>query len=168
MLNEAAFSGRNLPSTRTAVDLVFPLRAGTYLVANGGSTSTVNSHFLTWQPSTDRQRDYHGQSFGVDLVKLNRWGASARGWRPFRPTAYEIFGASVHAPCSEEVLQVRNDMPDMRVPFLDETALEGNHVVLKCAEAIVILAHMRRGSVIASEGAIVEESDLLGEAGNSG
>lgn len=91
-----AISGRAVPDD--VVDLAFPMGTGTYLVASGGSTRTVNGHLATLDPQTDRQRAYRGQSYAVDLIKLNDLGLHALGWRPEDPSAYAIFGEPVLRP----------------------------------------------------------------------
>ena len=52
------------------VDLAFPLAGGTYYVANGGGRELINSHLLTLED--DALRAWRGQSYGVDLLKVNR------------------------------------------------------------------------------------------------
>lgn len=164
--NIDAISGRAAP--QNTVDLAFPMGPGTYLVASGGSTATVNAHFKTLEPQTDRQRAYRGQSYAIDLIKFSRFGFRARGWRPLKPSAYAIFGELVLAPCSGSVLSARNDLPDMIVPQRDESLLEGNHVFIDCGEFGVLLAHLRQGSVVVSKGDPVSTGQIIGEAGNSG
>ncbi len=168
VLTSQAISGRTPPKGNDAIDLVFPMGDGVYFVANGGATQVVNGHFLTLNPQTDRQRDYRGQSFAVDLVKLNRWGLRAAGWRPTDPSAFVIFGETVFAPCAGTVIAVGDGMPDMPVPKPDTSALEGNHVVLDCGEYAVLLAHLRQNSLRVREGESVELRTPIGEVGNSG
>ena len=114
------------------VDLAFPLGSGTYLVAGGGASESVNGHFLTLNPKTDRQRAYRRQSYGADFIKIDKWGLGASGSRPSGPAAYAIFGEPVLATCDGQVLRAHDGLPDMQVPETDTSLLEGNHVVLKC------------------------------------
>lgn len=161
-----ALSGRDVPDS--VVNLPFPLGPGTYLVTSGGSDPIVNAHFLTLEPKTDRQRAYRGQSYAVDLIKLGDIGLRAHGWRPRDPSAYEIFGEPVLAPCSGEVLSALDGKPDMPVPEMDTSLLEGNHVFIGCGTFGVLLAHFRQGSLKVAIGDVVGTGDTLGEAGNSG
>lgn len=161
-----AIAGRARPDN--VVNLSFPLGPGTYLVASGGSTKIVNGHFLTLEPKTDRQRAYRGQSYAVDLIKLGDIGLRAPGWRPRDPTVFEIFGEPVLAPCSGDVVSVLDGRPDMPVPKIDTSLLEGNHVFIDCGGFGVLLAHFRQGSLRVAIGDDVETGDELGEAGNSG
>lgn len=163
-----ALIGREPPQDATIVDLAFPLGHGTYLVASGGANASINGHFLTLNPTTERQRAYRGQSYAVDMIKIDRWGLRGSGWRPSDPAAYAIFGEPVFAPCDGQVLSAADEMPDMQVPVTDSTRLEGNHVILKCGDKAVLLAHLREGSVIVAAGQAVRTGTLLGEVGNSG
>lgn len=163
-----ALAGRRLPPDVAVANLAFPLGPGTYLVASGGSSASVNGHFLTLHPRTARQRAYRGQSYAVDLIRIDRWGLRASGWRPRDPAAYAIFGEPVFAPCAGEVLRAHDGMPDMPVPQTDRSRLEGNHVILKCGDQAVVLGHLRQGSVTARTGQFVRTGDRLGEVGNSG
>ncbi|MDJ0921294.1 MAG: M23 family metallopeptidase [Henriciella sp.] len=161
------FSGRTLGAYET-VDLPPPLGAGTYLVANGGSRGSVNGHFLTLDPRTDRQRAYRGQSFALDLVKIDGTGMRVDGWRPRDPSRYFIFGAPVTSPCAGKVIAAENTHPDMPVPEPDRSRLEGNHVFLDCGAFGVLLAHLQQGSVLVEAGDTVEIGTPLGKVGNSG
>lgn len=161
-----AMAGRTAPSA--TVDLAFPMGPGHYLVANGGATKIVNGHFLTLEPKTDRQAAYRGQSFAVDLVKLDQYGFRAPGWRPRDPRSYAIFGEPVYAPCSGTVISVRNDLPDMPVPEMDRSLLEGNHAFIDCGAFGILLAHFRQGSLKVAQGQHIAVGDPLGEVGNSG
>ena len=162
-----ALVGRSMPKT-DSVDLRLPLGSGIYLVANGGASETINGHFLTLEPATDRQRAYRGQSYAVDLVKITAMGWRAPSWRPSDPSMYHIFGEPVFSPCTGTVTSAIGEMPDMPVPQSDSTRLEGNHVFLDCDNFGVLLAHFRQGSLAVSVGDQVISGQKVGEVGNSG
>jgi len=162
-----ALAGRASPGV-AAVDMPLPLGEGTYLVASGGSREIVNGHMLTLEPDIPRFRDYRGQSYGVDLVRIGRFGLRAPGLRPSDPTVYAIYGDPVYAPCDGRVLQSRADRPDMPVPQMDREVLAGNFVLLRCDDVELLLAHLVPGSVQVSPGDRVRAGDRLGEVGNSG
>ncbi len=150
------------------VNLAFPLQPGRYLVVNGGSNSSTNAHRETLDASVPRYRAFRGQSDGVDLVALDRWGLRARGVQPADPRAYVVYGAHVLAPCAGEVVIAVDRLPDMQVPEVDRDHLAGNHVLLRCAGADVLLGHLQPGSVQVRAGAQVAVGDWLGSVGNSG
>lgn len=154
------------PFEESAMDLAFPLRDGTYLVANGGSNGLVNNHMKTL--TAPRFRAYRGQSFAVDLVKVGRWGSRTSGIFPDDPTAYAIFGDTLHAPCAGTVIRAVDEHPDTLPPGREPATLEGNHVILSCGGTWVLLAHMKRGSVRVVEGESMEVGAPLGRVGDSG
>lgn len=162
-----ALLARRLPDG-PVVDIPMPVGNGTYLVVNGGSREIVNGHLTTLDSSIERFRAYRGQSYAIDLLKVGRIGLRASGWRPEDPTAYEIFGEPVRAPCDGVVVSSRNDRPDMPVPIMDREYLPGNHILLRCGDVELLLAHFRKGSVRFTAGERVEAGEILGEVGNSG
>lgn len=151
-------SGRRPPGE--AVDLCFPLEGGAYAVLQGGNSLLTNP-FHHWFPS-DR--------YGLDLVKLNALGNRASGISPARLTDYASYDAGVHSPCDGLVEEVVNDVPDNAPGVTDPQRRRGNqnHVVLRCGELRVLLAHLRRESVAVAEGGNVRCGHLIGRIGNSG
>lgn len=159
-----ALSGQRRPAN--AVALAFPLDAGSYLVANGGANSLVNAHLETL--TLERARPYRGQSYGVDLVALDRWGRRAKGLAPADPAAYVIFGRPILAPCAGEVLEAVDGLADLPPPQVDREHMAGNHVILDCGGVWVVLGHMRQGSVAVRAGDPVGVGEVLGQVGNTG
>ena len=149
------------------VDLDFPLRGGAYLVVNGGTGSLSNAH-LTTLGDDPRYRAWRGQSYGVDLVRVNGARARARGLLPSDPGAYRIFGDTVLAPCAGTVMRAEDGHPDQAPPQPDRAHMTGNHVMIACRGAWVLLAHLRRGSVLVKAGEAVNAGAPLGVVGNSG
>jgi hypothetical protein len=150
------------------VDISNPFGSGRFLVASGGSQPIVNAHMRTLDDSVERFRPWRGQSYAVDFTGLGAFGLRAQGWRPRDPTAYAIFGAPLVAPCAGTVVATENTKPDFDVPQEDPVNRLGNHVILRCGDAEIVLAHMRQGSVTVSGGDAVADGDPLGEVGNSG
>jgi len=162
-----ALAGQRLPPVEI-VDIANPFASGRYLVGNGGSNRLVNAHLATLDESVERFRPWRGQSYAVDFFGLGPWGLRASGWRPADPAAYAIFGAELRAPCDGEVVAAEGGMPDFDVPQQDPVNRLGNHVILRCGAAEIVLAHMRQGSVAVAPGDVVGTGDRLGEVGNSG
>lgn len=160
-----ALAGRR-PPEGPLVDLAFPLRQGTYLVATGGSNSLVNPHLQTL--AGERYRPYRGQSHAVDLVKVGSWGSRRSGPSPDHPSGFAIFGDSIHAPCSGTVVRSVDGHPDELPEGTTPATLEGNHLILECGGVWVVLAHMVQGSVGVSAGEEVGVGEVVGRVGNSG
>ncbi|MGB5336443.1 MAG: serine hydrolase [Woeseiaceae bacterium] len=162
-----AIDGRRVPNADT-IDIPIPLGTGTYLIANGGSREIVNAHVRTLDSSVERFREYRGQSYGIDLVELNAFGLRSAGLQPADPAAYEIYGNPVYAPCAGQVVASRNDRADMQAPVMDREVMEGNHVLLRCGDVVLLLAHLIPGSVQVEAGDIVAIGQQLARVGNSG
>jgi hypothetical protein len=161
-----ALRSRTVPPV--VVNLAFPLEPGRYLVVNGGSDFNTNVHLFTLDASEPRFRDSRGQSYGVDLVQLDALGLRAKGLQPADPRAYRIYGARVLAPCAGRVVLAVDGLPDMQVPEMDREHMAGNHILLRCAEADILLGHLSSGSVRVRMGDTVTTGAWLGAVGNSG
>lgn len=142
-----------------AAELSFPLRGAVWHVGHGGNNPSLNYH------NVDR-----AQRFALDVDKLTPAGTRAWGIYPSEPDRYAAFGEEIYSPCAGEVIEVKDQLPDLRPPEADTENLAGNHVVLRCpAEDVdVILAHMREDSVAVRLDDTVEEGQPLGRVGNSG
>ncbi len=162
-----ALMGRSLPPV-DVIDIANPFGPGRYLVGHGGSNTLVNGHLRTLDTGVARFRPWRGQSYAVDFFGLGPFGLRARGWRPADPAAYAIFGAELRAPCTGTVVAAEDSMPDFQVPNEDPVNRLGNHVILRCGAAEIVLAHMRQGSVTVAPWRAVARGDRLGEVGNSG
>jgi hypothetical protein len=162
-----AVAGRALPPVEV-VDIAMPFGPGRYLVGHGGSNPLVNGHMRTLDESVARFRPWRGQSYAVDFFGLGPWGLRARGLRPAVPTAYAIFGRSLHAPCAGRVIAAHGTAPDLEVPQQDAVNRLGNHVILDCDGVWIVLAHLRQGSVAVAPGDAVRTGARLGAVGNSG
>lgn len=160
-----ALDGRRGPDA--GAEAAFPLRAGTYLVVNGGRNALVSAHVMTLGDEP-RFRRWRGQSHGVDIVKLGSAGFRARGVLPRDPQRYAIFGDPVHAPCNGSVVSAVDGIRDQPVPEMNHAQMAGNHVILDCNGIWFVLAHLRQGSVRVRVGAAVESGTVIGEVGNSG
>lgn len=160
-----ALSGR-IPPTDPGINLEFPLRNGTYYIANGGSRRIVNAHVaLIHKPGA---ASFRGAGYALDIVKLDDDGWRARGIAPRHPDQYVIFGDNVYAPCAGIVARSEDGLPDLEPPTVDRSHLPGNFVLLECGDAHVLLAHLRQESVKVHPGDVVTTRTLLGEVGNSG
>jgi hypothetical protein len=140
-----------------AIDVGFPLTSGAYLVLQGGSHPAANYHVHDAK-----------QRYALDLAKLNGAGMRARGLYPDDAKAYAIFGDTVVSPCEGTVMTAVDAFPDASRISLDTKNPAGNHVVIRCGDADLTLAHLRRGSVAVRVGTMVKRGTPIGHAGNSG
>ncbi|WP_193195520.1 M23 family metallopeptidase [Nostoc sp. MG11] len=156
------------PPAIPVVDLAFPLRGGKYLIVNGGSNTRINAHVKTLDESVPRFRAYRGNGYAVDIVEIDSLGLRAKGLVPSDPAAYQIYGEPVLAPCPGKIVQAINGLPDMMIPKIDPANRAGNHVILRCGDIYVLLAHFRPQSLSVQTGTVVKVGDRIAEVGNSG
>ena len=98
LLRRAGLGAQRLsPARRPGGPSPSPLKNGGVYVVNGGYSILINAHMK----SLDREplRAYRGQSYALDIVKLNRYGFRAQRAWPRDLAGYEIFGEPLYAPC---------------------------------------------------------------------
>jgi hypothetical protein len=148
------------------VALSFPLRDGVYAVENGGNAAAINAHLSALTRPT--LRHYRGNSYAVDIVKLNALGMRASRLTSRDLSRYAIFGAPVYSPCNGNVLRAESAVADMAPPQRDRAHMAGNFVLLDCNGVVVLLAHLRQGSVRVTGGERVFDGQRIASVGNSG
>lgn len=153
------------PPAIEPVSLAFPLEGSNYFVLNGGNHSLMSSHMKTLD---EKFRNYRGQSYGVNIVKLSQFGTRSAGLLPKDIEQYEIYGAPVYAPCPGSVVDSEKHLPDMVPPQPDRKHLLGNFVLLRCDSADILLAHFRQDGVAVAVNDLVMTGQYLGDVGNSG
>ncbi len=144
----------------TAVNLQFPLKDGTFLFAQAGSTGIINHH-----------HDAGSQNFAQDIVGLDRFGRHASILMPVSLDDYEIFGKPVFSPCDGIIHTTIDGLEDIKPGEpLDTAHPAGNHVYIDCQDGNVqvLLAHMKNGSISVKQGDSVIAGDPIGLIGNSG
>lgn len=165
-LTVQGLAGRRLPVP--PVELATPLAPGRYLIANGGANLAVSSHAETLDLSVPRHRLWHGQSYGVDIVALNSFGRSTDSVIPTDPKRYVIYGRSVVAPCAGLIVAAVAGLPDTPIPLTTDEPSAGNHILLRCGEVDILLAHFRPASLQVRAGQQVAVGQPVAEVGNSG
>jgi len=142
---------------RESFNVPFPLAAGEYYVLQGGNSLVTNSFHASV-----------GSTLALDIVRLNAFGNRAKGIAPRALGDYQIFGDTVYSPCAGTVAAAQGGRPDHPPGESDPGHVNGNHVVLRCGDVEVLLAHMRQGSVLVSAGGAVALGQAVGKVGNSG
>ncbi|MBO9630111.1 M23 family metallopeptidase [Shinella sp. WSJ-2] len=141
----------------TAVELEFPFAAGTYYIGQGGSTASINYHHA------DRS-----QRYALDIVALNDFGARASGVMPGNLAGYFAYDRAVKSPCAGVAISAHDGIDDNRISETNTQEPAGNHIVLACGSARVLLAHLRKGSIAVQGGELVTAGETLARVGNSG
>jgi len=140
------------------LELALPLGPGTYVVAQGGP------------PALNQHADDPAQSAALDIVALGPLGlrCSPPAVYPGRLERYVVFDRPVLAPCAGRVVEAVDDVPDLEPPLRTPDRPPGNYVAIDADGTIVLLAHLRHGTVLVSEGDRVVAGQPLGCVGNSG
>lgn len=139
------------------LELVFPLKNGTYYISQGGNSIHINHHYT-----------YPPQKYAVDIKKLNAFGIRTKGIIPKQLSKYEIFKDNLFSPCDGEVVKAVNGRPDMVPLAMDKKRPLGNYVAIKHKGTIVYLAHMMENSLLVKKGDLVKVGQPIGKVGNSG
>ncbi|MDH7478990.1 MAG: M23 family metallopeptidase, partial [Syntrophomonadaceae bacterium] len=148
----AARQEQRLPEE--AVSLSFPLRDGRYLVVQSGPGPNVHT--------TELER------YALDIVRSGNWFSLFGAGRNSDPALDITFGTPVYSPCRGSVRQVRRDVPDQPIGVRDTVNKNGNFVVIAGDDCHVLLAHLKRDSIVVKEGEKVQAGQYLGMIGNSG
>jgi hypothetical protein len=141
----------------TAVNLAFPLGAGTYYIGQGGSTTSINHHHAD-----------QSQRFALDIVALNALGARASGLMPKNLSDYVVYDREVKSPCTGVAISTHDGVENNRIAQTNTEEPPGNYIILACGTARIMLAHFEKGSIAVTGGGIVTQGQTLGRVGNSG
>lgn len=153
-----ATEGSFLPSMQH-VDLEFPLRDGEFCVVQGGASEVINHHF-----------NIPAQKYAIDIVKLNALGLTSNHKNPKEVEDFNIYGSTIYSPCDGTVTLIEDDHIDQKPMEMDPEHPAGNYLALamKNSHAILILAHIKKGSFKIKKGDLILKGQELAEVGNSG
>ena len=148
--------------------LLFPLRRGLYVIANGGNALDgigMNNHFNSlFKPEIPPDPD---MAYAVDVFKM-----TTRGWINNKGPRTNFFGDylvyedSVYAPCPGEVVFIEDGHPEL--PLFSQGPELGNYIVIKCYDYYITLGNMKAGRFFVKTGDQVWFTNMLGQVGNSG
>jgi murein DD-endopeptidase MepM/ murein hydrolase activator NlpD len=173
---------RGVRNTRATQALDGPLRAPVsppvIALPVSGTWRVTQGHTC----DTNHRRGRLGGEFAWDLAAVTETGGSgAPGFdRSHRNDESATFGRPVLAPAAGTIVSVVDGVEDNDAQrefprrSLVESAKEprwifGNYLVLDAGGGVfVLLAHLKRGSIVVSPGAVVRVGDPLAQAGNSG
>ncbi|MFG3207751.1 M23 family metallopeptidase [Streptomyces sp. NPDC048192] len=140
--------------TAVSRPLVFPLRGGSWYIAQGGGRG-LNHHFA-----------FPEQRGALDVVQVGPGGT--RGRSRGMNESYLVYGQPVHAPCDGTVAAAADHIDDQEPGTIRYQPAYGNHVWIDTGAELVKLAHLRPGTVTVAKGDTVRAGQVLGEVGNSG
>jgi hypothetical protein len=143
-------------STGSSAVAIDPPFRGEWLVFQGGRSSILNHHY-----------PLVSQRHALDLIRVD--GAARLLGPAERVESYYSFDQPLFAPAAGRVERVVHDQPDQPIGGSDASAPVGNHVVIHMGnDRFILLAHLKKGSIVVREGEEVAAGVLLGHCGNSG
>ena len=155
-LNWFSFKGYITPEN--TIDLASPFHNGKQIVLHGGASPFTNGHFQV-KP----------QNYALDIVGLNNLGMRASSFQGGSDLSdYVIYGQAIYSPLSGTVIAVEGKYDDQIPPTTDIEHLAGNYILLESEGVEILLAHLKKGSIVVKIGDIVTTNTLLGQVGNTG
>ncbi|NYI05750.1 peptidoglycan DD-metalloendopeptidase family protein [Allostreptomyces psammosilenae] len=152
---------------KDVLTIASPLRGGRFAIAQGGGPAVNRNADPAYRTTADRAVRY-----ACDLVELGSGprfrGSRARGLMPAGNDRYAVFQRPVHSPCDGTVVSVVDDVRDHVPGAVDAARPAGNHVAVDTGRVLLVLAHLRRGSITVRVGDRVTAGQQLGLVGNSG
>ena len=155
-LNWFTFKGYATP--KNTINLVSPFHNGKQIVLHGGTSPFTNGHFHV-KP----------QNYALDIVGLNNLGMRATSIEGgSNLNEYVIYGQEIYSPLIGIVIAVEDKFEDQTPPTTDVDHLAGNYILIKSGEVEILLAHLKKGSIVVNKGDVVTTHTLLGQVGNTG
>jgi hypothetical protein len=147
--------------------LLFPVRNGIYVIANGGNGLDglgMNDAYHDWlgRPSGASQE----LVYAIDITEMTTGGTISQGILPGSYLRYEGFQDLVYSPCPGQVVAVEDGHPDLQ-PFAVGPP-ETNKIVIQCFEFYVTLENLRAGSIRYQPGDQVGLGLIIADVGNPG
>ncbi len=136
--------------------------------------------------------DFFGQRYAFDFVRLNAKGTGFSSRSVFRQFAFFVHASDflawnepVFAAFNGKVVAAGDGWPDrmiinalwqvIRATFIqgrpepsDLRSLLGNYLLIEGEPGVALYAHLRKGTVLAQLGQLVQGGERLGSVGNSG
>lgn len=152
-----AIKGRKY--TKDSINLDVPFRSGNFIVIHGGSHQAINHHY-----------PIKAQRYALDIVSLNKWGRRSHKFFPSSLEDYNSYNVQLFSPCDGIVLECENACDDLEIGETDIDQPAGNYIAIKNTKlnVVVILAHLKKGSLKVKEGDVIEKGQYIGKIGNSG
>jgi len=144
-----------------AVDLEFPLKGSEFYVSSGGGSKLVNNHF----------KDYpNSQQYAIDINKLSGAKFISKKILSRNNEDHYVFSDTVYCPCKGVIEKIKEGVEDNRQSSMNVSNKDGtgNYISLKCDTTFVKMYHLKKGSILVSEGEKVRLGFPLALVGNSG
>ena len=147
-------------------EISFPFRSGKYLITDGGNSKTsrlMNYHY--YSAIHKKNKTNYSMLYATDIVRIDK---TEKRFFPYQNEDYPIFAEEVLSPVSGVIFRIINNIED-NVPYAGGYPYNtGNTVIIRNGNLYMLLGHLKMGSIRVSPGDIVNEKDVIAEAGNSG
>lgn len=143
----------NLVIPSKTVSLEYPLKNGTFLVAQGGKTWFAHKTPL--------------EKYALDIVRFPVLSSLIR-FRDASLGSDITFGTPIYSPCLGQVKIVKDGVPDQPIGLKDPAEGSGNTVVIACDGFDVMMGHFKKNSIKVKPGDKLPAGETIGLIGNSG
>jgi hypothetical protein len=138
---------------------------GKWLVTNGPTREVPHRFAIAIHPDGTTTIS---QRYALDFVVETEGGVRHRG-DGSENEQYYCFGTPVHAPAGGTVRRVHDGEEDNAPGRMNARSVLGNYVIIEHSKnECSLLAHLKKGSVLAAEGEKVKAGQIIGQVGNSG
>lgn len=144
-----------VPTQSRSIQLTPPLE-GDWFVFHGGNSALLNHHYFAGS-----------QKYAMDIILPHD------GELPLQQITdlqkYNTFAQTLYAPVDGVVISVKSSLPDQKIGQTDRKNPAGNHIVLKDnSDVFILLAHLKKNSILVNEGDRVSVGQKIAKIGNSG
>lgn len=142
-----------------SIELEFPLKDGDYYVLHGGSNLLINHHNIV-----------NAQKYALDIVKLNNFGIRAKKLSTNNVNDFYIYNTILYSPCDGIVIETVDYIKDNEPMTMDSKNPAGNYIAIAKTDydVVIILAHLKEGSLKVKQGDRIYTGQPIGNVGNSG
>ncbi|MGE5225209.1 MAG: M23 family metallopeptidase [Omnitrophica WOR_2 bacterium] len=147
--------------------LLFPVRNGLYVIANGGNGLNgigMNDDYQDWLGK--KQSTEQNLIYAADVLKMSIRGSISQGILPDSHLDYVGFDDMVYSPCPGTIVYTEDGHPDLNRSS-PGGPVSGNYIVLQCMDYYITLGSLRKGSITVRPGERVGMHVVIANMGSS-
>ncbi|MCH9634580.1 MAG: hypothetical protein S4CHLAM7_13330 [Chlamydiae bacterium] len=146
-------------SPKNTIELAFPLQGKNFCVIHGGAHEIINHH-----------QNVCAQKYALDITKTDWLGRRAKAWVPKLLDDFFVYESQVVSPCNGKIIKALDCFPDQSLLEMDCENVCGNHIVIfsESHQAYIVLAHLKKDTLLVKVGDEVKKEQPLALVGNSG
>ncbi len=148
------------------LEISFPFHNGNYLITDGGNSKISRLMNYHYHSKIHKERNTNkSMLYATDIIKS---GNKSGKFIPSENDEYPVFGEKLYCPIDGTVLKVVNNIEDNKAFSGNYPYNTGNTIVIKKDTYYCLLDHLKKGSIVVTEGDNLHKNDFVAEAGNSG